>query len=99
MVSHIGSNGYRIDAVLDLGPQANEKNQELSITTGGPGSNTGNCCGFTARINIKDGTLQMESEDWSQGGTTGAKYCEGAACVASGPHQTTHFFDSGKKWY
>ena len=85
MKSRIGDQGYRIDALVDLGDQASPKNQELSITTGGPGSTDANCCGFTARINIKDGTLQMESEDWSKhdsgGGSTGATYCKGDSCT------------------
>lgn len=84
MRSKIGNNGYRIDAVIDLGEHTGEDNQEMSITSGGPGSNSGLCCGFTVRVNLNNGTMRMESEDWSQGGTTGAKYCEGASCVSGG---------------
>jgi hypothetical protein len=81
MISRIGNNGYRIDAVFDVGGQDSSKNQEMSITSGGPGSTGHNCCGFTTRINLNDGTLQLESEDWSQGETTGATYCKGASCT------------------
>lgn len=86
MKSHgLATTSYRIDGLLDLGDQADSNNQELSITTGGPGSTDANCCGFTGRINIKDGTLQMESEDWtnhdSGGGTTGNTLCRGANCT------------------
>jgi hypothetical protein len=84
MTDHgLATKGYRIDAVVDLGPQRDKTNQELSITTGGPGSTDNNCCGFTARVNINDGTLQMESEDWTHHppDTTGATFCHGADCT------------------
>ena len=82
MKSKIGTNGYRIDAILDIGAHTGENNQEESITSRGPGSDPGNCCGFTVRINLNNGTLRMESEDWSEGGTSGAKYCEGSSCIS-----------------
>lgn len=83
-LSYIGDKSYRIDATVDIGPMKVAKDQEFSITSGGPGSTGKNCCGFTVRVNLNDGTLQLESEDWSQGGTTGATYCKGASCVPSG---------------
>jgi len=85
MRSNIGENGYKIEANLHIGDQANSRDQEISITSGGPGSDKGNCRGFTTRINIRTGELQIESEDWSEGGTTGARYCKGASCVDNSP--------------
>jgi hypothetical protein len=81
MRSKIGENGYKIEATLHIGEPATTRNQEASITSGGPGSNKGNCCGFTTRINLDSGTLQLEAEGAAQIDTI---FCKGASCVDSG---------------
>jgi hypothetical protein len=81
MRSHIGSNGYKIEANLHIGDQTNSRDQEISITSGGLGSSDGNCCGFTTRVNIDSGELQLEAEGAAQ---TDKIFCKGASCVDSG---------------
>jgi len=81
MRARIGENGYKIEANLHIGPPANTRDKEISITSGGPGSTEGNCCGFTTRINIDDGTLQLEAEGPAY---TDKIFCKGASCVDRG---------------
>jgi len=88
MRARIGENGNKIEANLHIGPPANEHDKEISITSGGPGSTEGNCCGFTTRINIDTGELQLEAEGPAR---TDKIFCKGASCVdrGSGSFQTS----------
>jgi hypothetical protein len=81
IISHIGSNGYKIEAQLHIGDKDNEHDKEISITSGGPGSAPKNCCGFTTRINIDTGELQLEAEGPAK---TDTIFCKGASCVDGG---------------
>jgi hypothetical protein len=81
MRSMIGENGYKIEATLHIGDPATTKDKEISITSGGPGSAAGNCCGFATRINIDTGELQLEAE----GAQTDTIFCKGASCTNGGP--------------
>jgi hypothetical protein len=83
--SNIKDNDYAIDCDVTLGNRSTDNewphdDPRVEITSGGPGSTGKNCCGFTMSINIKDGTLHMESEDWSGvrkvGHSTGTYYCD-----------------------
>jgi hypothetical protein len=81
----VGDNDYAIDCDVTLGqgpPQSTDSEwpkdePRLEITSGGPGSTSHNCCGWTVAVNNKDGTLHLETEDWSPGkkmSTTGTVY-------------------------
>jgi len=97
MQQNIGSSGYRIDATIHIGDPIDHRfNEELSITSGGPGSVSGSssCCGFTTRVNIKDGTLQMEAEN---GAKTEHTYCRGEHCVEQGQPYSIAVHDSNGK--
>jgi hypothetical protein len=82
----VTDNDYAVDCDVTLGNRSADSewphdDPRVEITSGGPGSTGKNCCGFTMSINIKDGTLHMESEDWSGasgkvGHTTGSYYCD-----------------------
>ena len=82
----VGDNDYAIDCDVTLGncltdSEWPKENPRVEITSAGPGSHDGLCCGFTVSVNIKDGTLHMESEDWShasgkEGHSTGTTFCD-----------------------
>lgn len=72
---------YMVDATVGLGgpskmPGGKGNNPYTEITSGGPGSFHGACCGFTLGVRNNDGFVHMESEDWTHGGTTGQVYCD-----------------------
>jgi len=83
VISQVGNNDYMIDVDVTLGNSWNkEKDSEypkdtprLEITSGGPGSHDKtSCCGFSLCVDCADGRLHVETEDWSQGGSTGTVY-------------------------
>jgi hypothetical protein len=69
---------YTIDARVHLGqptklPGRGGNNPYTEITSGGPGSSSGTCCGFTAGIRNNDGYLHMEAEGAAK---TEEVYCD-----------------------
>jgi hypothetical protein len=72
---------YMIDATVHLGgpsqmPGGGGSNPYTEITSGGPGSYQGACCGFTLGVRNNDGYMHMESEGWIGGKTTNEVYCD-----------------------
>jgi hypothetical protein len=90
----VGHNDYAIDCDVTLGqgpPQSTDSEwpkdePRLEITSGGPGSTSHNCCGWTVAVNNKDGTLHLETEDWSPGkkmSTTGSVYLNRGTSISN----------------
>lgn len=97
MRANIGENGYKIEANLHIGPPkpGMTHDKEISITSGGPGSasGTGNCCGFTTRVNIDTGELQLEAEGPAK---TERIFCKGKSCTGGGKSSIAKIGSNGK---
>ena len=86
-------NDYRIDCDVTLRDSWNKERDSqytkdtprLEITSGGPGSHDKtSCCGFSLCVNCATGRLHIETEDWSQGGSTGTVYLDKRDSISGG---------------